>query len=172
MALSSPPASIRRTSSSRDADASESRQPCSSGSVAGGRPSSVMPLSPSSRATLPVTRSTGATLDAELAEAVERRRVLDRDQPPQVLADDVVERDAVRRLVPLAAGKRRAIALGEERETEADDEERGRDDRVAGIAREREGREPQRRASGRATAARPAAAQVAADGRREPQRRR
>ena len=49
----------------------------------------------------------------------------------------------MRRLIPLAAGKRRAVALREEREAEADDEERGRDDGVAGIPREREGREPQ-----------------------------
>ena len=49
----------------------------------------------------------------------------------------------MRCLIPLAAGERRAIALREEREAEADDEERGRDDRIARVAREREGREPQ-----------------------------
>ena len=132
--------------------ASESRQPCSRGSVADGRPSSVIPLSPSSRPTPPVTRSTGATSTPSFSKSVERRGVLDGNQPPQILTHDVVERNAMRRLIPLAACKGRAIALGEECEAEADDEERRRDDRVAGIARERKGRQPnpERTAAGHA----------------------
>ena len=108
----------------------------------GGSPSSVIPLSPSRRATLPVTRSTGADVDPEVPKPAERGSVLDGDQPPQVLTDEVVERNAVRSLIPLAAGKRRAIALREERKAEADDQERGRDNCVAGVTRERERREP------------------------------
>ena len=79
----------------------------------------------------------------QAAEARERRGILHRDQPPQVFADDVVERDPVRRLVALAAGECRAVALGEQGQAEADDEKgRGRD-RVAGIAGERERGDPQ-----------------------------
>ena len=47
----------------------------------------------------------------------------------------------MRRLVALTARQRRAVALGEERQGEADDEE-GRGDRVAGAARQRERGQP------------------------------
>ena len=134
-----------RASSERDALASESRQPCSCGSACGLDPEQRDPaLALRAGATPPVSRSTGADVDAGSArKRSQRRRVLNRDQPPQILADDVVERDAVRGLVALAARERRAVALGEEREAEADDEERGRDHRVAGVAGERERGEPQ-----------------------------
>ncbi len=49
----------------------------------------------------------------------------------------------MRGLVALAAREGRPVALGEEREAEADDEERGRDHGVAGVAGERERGEPQ-----------------------------
>ena len=114
-------------------------------------PSSVIPLSPSSRPTPPVRRSTGAaSTPGSAPKRRDRRRVLHRDQPPQVFADDVVERHLVRRLVALAAGQRRPVALGEEREPEADDEESGGRDRVARVAGERErcDPEPERAAAG------------------------
>ena len=75
-------------------------------------------------------------------EPLEGRCVLNRDQAPQVLADEVVERHAVRRLVALTARQRRAVALGEERQGEADDEEGRGHDRVAGAARQRERGQP------------------------------
>src|SRR5207342_1627256 len=63
---------------------------------------------------------------------------------------DVVERHLVRRLVAFAAGERRPVALGEEREPEADDEESGGRNRVARVAGERErcDPEPERAAAG------------------------
>ena len=61
----------------------------------------------------------------------------------EILAEDVRRGDRVRRLVVLAPQERRAVGDGEERETEARDEERRGDRRVAGIARERGGGEPQ-----------------------------
>ncbi len=76
-------------------------------------------------------------------EAAQRRRILDRDQPAQVLADDVVERHAMRSLVALAARQRRAVALGEQRQPEADDQEGGRGDGVAGTAGEAERGDPE-----------------------------
>ena len=137
-------ASIREASSCLDWGTSLSRQPFRCASSPGSMPRSVIPVSPSSRPTPPVSRSTGvASTPGSRGEACDRRRVLHRDQAPQVLPDDVVERNPVRRLVTLAASERRAIALGEESQTEADDEEgRGRD-RVAGVARERERGDPQ-----------------------------
>ena len=107
-------------------------------------PSSVIPLSPSSRPTPPVSRSTGtASTPGRAPNRAERRRVLHRDQPPQVFADDVVERHLVRRLVALAAGQGRPVALGEEREPEADDEEGGGRDRVARVPGKRERCDPE-----------------------------
>ena len=49
----------------------------------------------------------------------------------------------MRGLVALAALERRAVALREQREPEADDEERRRHDRVARVPSERERREPE-----------------------------
>ena len=127
-----------------------SRQPFSRASVAGRETEQRDPalaLEPADASGQPQHRR---DLDAgQLAEPLEGRSVLHRDQPPQVLADDVVERHAMRRLVALAARERRAVALGEERQAEADDEERSRDHGVAGVARERE----RRRAGARASAA-------------------
>ena len=49
----------------------------------------------------------------------------------------------MRRLVSLSAHEGRPVALGEERESEADDEERCRDHRIARVSGERERSEPQ-----------------------------
>ena len=114
-----------------------SRQPLSCDERLGWMPSSVIPLltlEPADAAGQPEHRR---DLDSgHAAEALERRGVQHRYQPPQILAKHVVQRHAVRCLVSLAAHERRPVALGEEREREADDEKRCRDDRVAGVAGE------------------------------------
>ena len=136
--------SIRRASSERDASASESRQPLRLHERLGldaEQRDPALTLEPADAAGQPEHRR---DVDSgHVSEALERRSVLDRDQPPQVLANEVVQRYAVRCLVLLAAHERRPVALGEERESEADDEEGCRDHRIAGVAGERERSEPQ-----------------------------
>ena len=102
----------------------------------------MIPLSPSSRPTPPVSRSTGATStprsarkrwnEAASCTGISRRRS----------SRTVVERNAMRGLVALAAGERRAVALGEESEAEADDEEGSGGDCIARVPRQRERGEP------------------------------
>ena len=74
----------------------------------------------------------------------ERRDFGDGDELRQVLVQHDVRRHCKRRLVVLPARERRPVRLREERHAEADDEERRGDCRVPGVAREREGRQPQR----------------------------
>src|SRR5207253_8985491 len=77
-------------------------------------------------------------------EAWQRRRLEDRNELREVLADDVVDGRGERRLVVLPAHERGSVRLREEREPEADHEECNRDCSATWMPRERQGREPDR----------------------------
>src|SRR5207245_656467 len=95
------------------------------------------PFEPAHVAGLPQDGEGPPTRDRS-REAVQRRRLKDRHQLRQVLADDVVYRHGERRLVVLPPHQRRAVGLREDREAEADDEERDCDRSAARMARERQ----------------------------------
>jgi len=80
---------------------------------------------------------------AQIVEALEGGGVEHGDQPGQVLPHDVVAGNREGGRVALALGERRAVALCEEGETDADDQEGRREDGVAWIPRERERGEAQ-----------------------------
>ena len=71
-------------------------------------------------------------------EASQRRGLQDRNEPRQIFAQDIVRRNRERRLVGLAALECRTVGLGEQREAETDDEERGRNCGTPGIAGKRQ----------------------------------
>ena len=133
-------ASIAAPSASGERPAKSSRHPESFASEAGGRPSSVIPDSPSWRPTPPVSTQHGIDLasgpevanrpsGAASSTGIRRRRSSPHDEVP---------RHGVGGAVTLARAERRPVGLGEEREPEADDEERRGRDRVARVAAERE----------------------------------
>ena len=91
------------------------------------RPSTVTPVTCSARpapAADAEHRIRVAVRSGKRAVALERRSVEHGHERRQVLAHDDVERYLKCRLLPLAARKRRAIALGEQREPEREREER------------------------------------------------
>ena len=128
-------------SAARESPEKSSRQPCSCAVSAAGRPSTVIPLTPSAFPTLPRIRTHRHRLRPSRERGVprERRSVEHGDERLQVLADDDVERNGERRLVALGLDERGAIPLGEEREGEGEREEGDRDGGRARATAERHG---------------------------------
>ena len=103
----------------------------------------MIPLSPSSARRRPSAAARARPRPRAARESARTKPRPAPDQPPyMVLADRVIERNAMRGLVALAAGERRAVALGEESEAEADDEEGSGGDCIPRVPRQRERGEP------------------------------
>jgi len=94
------------------------------------------------RLMLPERRSTGKRVESTRARSAADKARRDRDELRQVLPQHEVGGHRVGRLFALAALERGAIRLREQRQAQADDEERHGDGRVAATAGQRQRGEP------------------------------